>query len=643
MSWKLVVATLLVTTLIMGLVAGVMAWQDRRNATDNVAREMRSSLAGVDKSLQLMFTTANQSATGLMPLFVSTLGGEPRIDGTAPTGLAGELPRLAAGEKTINDNIETLSLINTYTGADPAVMLKHQGNWLRAATLLRNDQGMLMTGSALPAGDVIAQALDNGKPFSGLIQRGGKWYALNTKPLIDANNTIYAGLTIRVDINDQVQRLLSWVKDVRVANFGTMAILQPSADGKTWSYLAGDGIKPGQPLDSVMPAQVREQITSTDSGFAELDMQGDGDPDFVAWHRVPNWNWLMVTHGKSSDFLAASNKAARMRLMMMLLGTVLIAGLAGWLATSTLRPMRNVIGSMTRLGQGDLSEALPSVPPASRNEIHVLFDNLKRTQANLANVVHAVRSGVEEIHGGSHEIAAGNADLSSRTEQQAASLQETASSMEELATTVKQNADNARQANQLAANASDVAARGGAAVSAVVDTMSAISTGSNKIADIVSVIDGIAFQTNILALNAAVEAARAGEEGKGFAVVAGEVRALSQRSAQAAREIKQLIEDSVSKVDAGTEQVEQSVATMREIMDSIRRVTDIMGEIASASNEQSHGIEQMNKAISQMDEVTQQNAALVEQAAAAAGSLENQAGRLAEAVSVFKLRGTAIA
>jgi len=248
-----------------------------------------------------------------------------------------------------------------------------------------------------------------------------------------------------------------------------------------------------------------------------------------------------------------------------------------------------------------------------------------------------VRRGVDEINVGSREISAGNTDLSSRTEQQAASLEETAASMEQLASTVKQNADNARQANQLAASASDVAERGGSAVSEVVSTMQGISASSRKISEIVSVIDGIAFQTNILALNAAVEAARAGEQGKGFAVVAGEVRSLAQRSAQAAKEIKGLIEDSVTKVGAGSQQVERAGATMQEIVASVKRVTDIMGEISAASEEQSSGIDQVNRAVSQMDEVTQQNAALVEEAAAAAGSLQDQAHRLAEAVAVFKI------
>ena len=299
-------------------------------------------------------------------------------------------------------------------------------------------------------------------------------------------------------------------------------------------------------------------------------------------------------------------------------------------------PLRQASRSAHAIAEGDLTQPIDSV---GRDEAAELLRDLRDMQSNLITIVGNVRQGTDSIATASSQIAAGNQDLSSRTEQQASSLEETAASMEELTSTVKQNGDNARRANELALSASQVAVRGGSVVAQVVDTMDAINASSHKIVDIIGVIDSIAFQTNILALNAAVEAARAGDQGRGFAVVASEVRTLAQRSAAAAKEIKGLIDDSVSKVEQGSMQVSEAGKTMQEIVSGVRRVTDIMGEITAASQEQTLGIEQINQAVAQMDQVTQQNAALVEEAAAAADALHGQAGSLSQAVSVFKLAG----
>ncbi len=288
-----------------------------------------------------------------------------------------------------------------------------------------------------------------------------------------------------------------------------------------------------------------------------------------------------------------------------------------------------------RIAAGDLGTPVELKADDRSSMLHAI----RSMRDDLATIVGNIRSGTDTIATASHQIAAGNSDLSARTEDQASSLEETAASMEELTGTVKQNADNARQANQLAQSASEIASKGGAVVAQVVDTMVAINDSSKKIVDIISVIDGIAFQTNILALNAAVEAARAGEQGRGFAVVASEVRNLAQRSAAAAREIKDLIGDSVHNVEIGNSLVADAGRTMDEVVASVRRVTDIMAEITAASHEQSAGISQVNQAIVQMDSVTQQNAALVEQAAAAAESMQDQAARLATVVGIFRLAG----
>jgi methyl-accepting chemotaxis protein len=335
----------------------------------------------------------------------------------------------------------------------------------------------------------------------------------------------------------------------------------------------------------------------------------------------------------------AEENAAQGRLILVVgavLALLLGAASAFMLTRSITGPLRQAARSARFIADGDLTQPVHST---GRDEAAELLQALKTMQDKLLGIVGNVRSGTDTIATASSEIAAGNHDLSSRTEQQASSLEETAASMEELTSTVKQNADNARQANQLAVSASSVAVKGGSVVAEVVGTMGAINASSRKIVDIIGVIDGIAFQTNILALNAAVEAARAGEQGRGFAVVAAEVRNLAQRSAAAAKEIKTLIGDSVDKVEEGSKQVAEAGKTMDEIVDSVKRVTDIMAEITAASQEQTSGIEQINQAITQMDQVTQQNAALVEQAAAAASSLQEQASGLSQVVSVFKVNG----
>ena len=337
---------------------------------------------------------------------------------------------------------------------------------------------------------------------------------------------------------------------------------------------------------------------------------------------------------RAADAASLQSLTANTLIFGGLLTIALAAALAWILSRSIVLPLEYAVRIARTVAAGDLTSRIEA---GSHDETGQMLQALGDMNRSLVDIVGEVRRGTDTIATAATEIAHGNQDLSSRTEQQASSLEETASSMEQLTSTVKQNAASARQANQLAASASDVAVKGGAVVAQVVQTMNSISDSSKLIVDIIGVIDGIAFQTNILALNAAVEAARAGEQGRGFAVVATEVRNLAQRSAAAAKEIKALIGSSVEKVGAGSKLVEQAGGTMTEIVDSVRRVTDIMQEIASASEEQIAGIEQINEAISQMDNVTQQNAALVEQAAAAAEALQEQALNQARVVGVFKL------
>jgi methyl-accepting chemotaxis protein-1 (serine sensor receptor) len=351
-----------------------------------------------------------------------------------------------------------------------------------------------------------------------------------------------------------------------------------------------------------------------------------------------------LTATRSQAIIAETEASNQQKQLALIIGCAVVVALACWSAAlivrAVVRPLNQAVDLINDIAQGDISQ---SITVDTKDEFGRLLSALKSMQESLVTLVSSVRQGADGVSTASAEIAQGNQDLSARTESQASALEETASSMEELGSTVRQNADNASQANQLAQSASAVAQQGGQVVEQVVVTMRGISDSSKRIADIINVIDGIAFQTNILALNAAVEAARAGEQGRGFAVVASEVRSLAGRSAEAAKEIKHLINESVERVTAGSTLVDRAGHTMSEVVVSIRRVTDIMGEISAASSEQSAGVGQVGEAVTNIDHATQQNAALVEEMAAAAGSLNAQAQELVRSVSVFKLSPSAVA
>ncbi len=390
-------------------------------------------------------------------------------------------------------------------------------------------------------------------------------------------------------------------------------------------------------MHEVMRLSIEYLRADNYQAYGDLDAQQAQDEMeavYTRWRAENNVLLKAAAEENQSSFTQMQWTLAAIFLTVIAVLVVIWQGLQHLL----LKPLNAIMNHIRTIASGDLTQ---NVAITGRNEMGQLAAGLHEMQQSLVSTVSAVRGSTDSIYTGAGEIAAGSNDLSARTEQQAASLEETAASMEELTATVKQNSDNARQATLLAKNASETAARGGQVVDNVVRTMNDIADSSQQIAHITGVIDSIAFQTNILALNAAVEAARAGEQGRGFAVVAGEVRTLVSRSAQAAKEIKGLIENSVSRVNTGSEQVSEAGATMKEIVAAVTRVTDIMAEISSASDEQSRGIEQVSLAVSQMDSVTQQNAALVQESATAAAALEDQSEQLRQAVAAFRLNAQA--
>jgi aerotaxis receptor len=450
------------------------------------------------------------------------------------------------------------------------------------------------------------RTLDEGQPWTGIVKNRRAngdfyWVHANVTPIC-RHGVVEGYMSVRSRPDRaQVESANVLYRKIREGHAGTLSLRHGEVVRPAWA----------QPLTALRRVPVRRRLWAATATAAVLTL-GFGAAGASA---------LAGGTGAWASIVGVFSVASALAW----------AGLGLFLDRTVFRPLDAAVAVARTIASGELVKF--EIRP--QDETKDLLSALNQMSANLFGIVADVSASASGVTSASSQIASGNQDLSSRTEQQASSLEQTAASMEELTSTVKQNADNARQANQLAVSASEVAVRGGNVVGQVVDTMGSINASSKKIVDIIGVIDGIAFQTNILALNAAVEAARAGEQGRGFAVVAAEVRSLAQRSAAAAKEIKTLIDDSVNKVDAGSAQVAEAGETMGEIVASVRRVTDIMGEITLASQEQTSGIEQINQAITQMDQVTQQNAALVEESAAAATALNEQASGLVDAVYVF--------
>src|SRR5450830_1004307 len=427
-------------------------------------------------------------------------------------------------------------------------------------------------------------------------------------------------------------KIVEQILNVKLSGDGYAFLLDKS--GQVLAH--ADQSKVLKPAKDIAPELTLENLTSLAKNTDPIETVIDGKASFLFLQQVTGSDMYMALAVNKNKALASLDQLLMISAVVMAVLLLVIIPTSIWLVGHMLSGLQRVCDAMSDIaaGGGDLSR---HIEVEGEDEVAQTAQAFNRFLEQLRVMVVDVRKATDSITLGASEIATGNMDLSGRTEQQASSLEQTSASMEELTDAVKNNAENAREANKMALNASDVATQGGEVVNKVVTTMQGISDSSRKIVDIISVIEGIAFQTNILELNAAVEAARAGEQGRGFAVVASEVRSLAQRSAVAAREIKVLINDSVEKVGNGSKLVEQAGATMQEVVDSVKRVTDIVGEISSASQEQTTGIEQINHAITQMDQVTQQNAALVEEAAAAAASMQTQADSLAQLVSVFTI------
>ncbi|MDY7577778.1 Cache 3/Cache 2 fusion domain-containing protein [Herbaspirillum sp. RTI4] len=579
----------------------------------------------------------------LSKAFQTNLSGEFELDPATIDVKGKPTPTLKLNGKVVNLDFSVADQFTASTGAVATVFVKMGEDFVRVSTSLKNEKGERAIGTLLDRAHPGYKAAIVGGNYAGVATLFGRQFITQYEPIKDGQGKIVGLSFVGLDFTDYLNNLKSTIRALKIGQTGYFYVLD-ARPGASYGDLIVHPSQEGKNLLGSKDPSGRafiKDILEQKTGVIRYPWinkelgEASARDKVVAFSYLKSWNWVIVGGTYVDEY---TSEVRDLRNLFAVIGVVLVLLIAGFmyvlirgLVTS---PLVKASAAAQLLSEGDLSTQLTI---DRDDEMGQLMVSINKIGKGLSEVVQAVRRESNGIASASTEIAQGNMDLSSRTETQASALEETAASMEQLNATVKQNADNAEQANQLALTASTVAMSGGEVVTQVVDTMKGIVDSSRKIADIIGVIDGITFQTNILALNAAVEAARAGEQGRGFAVVASEVRSLAGRSAQAAKEIKVLINDSVARVEQGTLLADRAGNTMSEVVGSIKRVTDIMGEISIASNQQALGVAQVGEAVTQMDETTQQNSALVEEMSAAASSLQSQSQALVKTVSVFKL------
>jgi methyl-accepting chemotaxis protein len=636
-TFALVSAVFLIFVLVIGYTSARQAKEDALREVSDKTRMLADTIEIVDADLRKQVDTFAR-------LLKSEFADSFTLDEQQSVDVAGErTPLLKNGATQVNLNFAVPDRFTALTGVYATLFVRRGDDFVRVSTSHKKEDGTRAIGTLLARSHPGYRRIMEGQAYTGPARLFGGQYMTRYDPIRNAEGRVIGILYVGVNFTDSMKSLKEKMNALKLGDSGFFYALN-AQEGKEYGQLAIHRSAEGESLLGAKDGDGREyvkEMLAQKQGtlhYRQADKAGGAMRErIVAFGLNQNWNMLIVGEAYADEI---TREADKLRNLLALIGLAMVAVVAALLyplvRKLVTRPLAKALKVVRTVAAGDLTSR---IEVRSQDETGQLMQAMKEMNDSLARIVAEVRAGTQTIAAASGQIATGNADLSSRTESQASSLEETASSMEELTSTVKQNADNARQANQLAVSAAGIATRGGEVVSQVVTTMGSINQSARKIADIIGVIDGIAFQTNILALNAAVEAARAGEQGRGFAVVAGEVRSLAQRSANAAREIKALITDSVQRVDTGSRLVNDAGATMNDVVDGIRRVADIMADITAATQEQSAGIEQVNQAIGQMDEVTQQNAALVEQAAAAAGALQEQASSLENVVRVFRVGG----
>ena len=597
------------------------------------SRLFRTTVEVLDQSLRTQVAAYTK-------VFADSLRGQFAVDPAAMVEVAGkQQPVLTLAGKAVNLDFAIPDAFTAQTGAYATIFVRQGDDFIRVTTSHKKEDGKRAIGTALDHAHPAYQLLLDGQSYAGSASLFGGQYMTRYTPIVDAAKKVIGVLYVGINFTDSMRLIGEGIKSIKLGNDGGFYVLsaRPGKDlGTALVHRQHEGENllaarddAGQAYVQTMLAQANGVLRYTEPGTAGADAR----VHVAAFSTVKDWQMLIVGDAYLDDVTAAAtrqrNQAAGMGLLMVLIVTAMLYLIVKRLVVL---PFGNALRAVETVGSGDLTGR---VEVTSRDESGRLLASLQSMTDRLASVVTEVRSGTDAISAISTDVADGNMELSGRTEQQAAALEETASSMEQMNASVRHNAENALNAQLLSRDASDTARLGGSAVEQVVAKMDAISASAKRIADITSVVDGIAFQTNILALNAAVEAARAGEHGRGFAVVASEVRTLAQRSGAAAKEIKQLINESLEQVSSGTQLARNAGDTMHAVVGAIVKANKVIDEISAATQEQAIGIDQINRAVAQLDQVTQQNATLVEEAATAAQTMKGEALRLAQVVEFF--------